>query len=124
MYKGYTFIKCWLVTGINPNSGETYYRFSSRVKRTITCSFLELDDASYSKWTGPTNKEPIHTIFANSMNEQLYEKALAHNGSSNEFYFAIPDVETKDIIVISQAEFLDATVEDVPTVQDTMQASE
>jgi hypothetical protein len=123
MLKGYTFIKCWLVSGINPNSGETYYRFSSRVKRTVTSSFISLEDSSYSKWTGPTNKEPIHTVFANSMNKQLYEKALAHNGS-NEFYFGIPDVDTDDIKIITQAEFLDATVEDVPTVQDTAQASE
>tara|TARA_R100001244_G_scaffold129772_1_gene101428 strand:- start:2 stop:373 length:372 start_codon:yes stop_codon:yes gene_type:complete len=123
MLQGYTFIKCWLVSGINPNTQETYYRFSSRVKRTITSSFLELEDASYSKWTGPTTKEPIHTVFANDMNEQLYAKAIQLNGS-NEFYFGIPDVDTDDIRIITEKEFLDATVEDVPTVQDTMQASE
>ena len=106
----YLYVKCWLVQRVSQSTGELYYAFTSRYDRGISINGLSLEGASYSKFIPGASgtKEPIHTVFANGMNDEMASKAKQLNGNSNVFYLAIPEDDEDDVRVLTSKEYANA----------------
>ena len=100
------FVKCWLLEGVSQKTGEIYYRFTTKFNRSVQLNGTALGNTSYSKLIpGQQTGQPIHTIFCNDMNEQMFIDAIRLNDGSDEFYMGIPKKESDGIAILNQSEY-------------------
>lgn len=111
------FIKCWLLEGVNQNTGEIYYRTTTKFNRPLQSDTINLGNSSYSKMIpGVQNtKTTIHTWFHNDMTEKIFNDTIQLNDNSSQFYVHIPKDDTKPCIFVTQDQYHSLTSQDETT---------